>query len=96
MTYANWEQKLLSASQRSTVDKIQMIKALRYLTIVLGRLGIQTLQREHSPYRQNVRPWTNPGNNLMFDKKYVYGWGLKEAKDFTELYLDRKARSTST
>lgn len=82
---------MLSDSQLATVDKIKMIRSLRFLTIVLGRLGIQSLIREHSPYRQSLRPWTNPTNNPMFDKKFTYGWGLKEAKDFTEIYLDRKA-----
>lgn len=87
---------MLSDSQRGTVDKIKMIRSLRFLTIVLGRLGIQSLRREHSSYRQHVRPWTNPNNNPVFDPRYTYGWGLKEAKDFTEMYLDRKARTAST
>lgn len=76
-------------------NKIEMIKSLRMLTIVLGRLGIRCLRKEHSDYRRNISPFTNPNRSPQFDKIFSYGLGLKNSKDITERYLDRKARSTS-
>ena len=62
-----------------------MIKSVRNLTRMLGKLGIKILiSNPDSRYRNmNVRP--RPPTD-MYPK---YGLGLKEAKDFTENYLER-------
>lgn len=81
-------------------ERIMMIKALRDMTRVLGKLGLKSCYHDNQGYidfyKQNSpvpKTWIN------LPDRYRYGWGLKEAKDAVENYLDRlnaKARSTTT
>lgn len=66
-------------------DKLLMIKSLRRLTIVLGKLGISGLTS------------TYPPPNIYSDSlPYAYyGIGLKDAKDLTERFLDAKGITTT-
>ena len=63
-------------------NRMAMIKHLKYLTRLLGKLGISCLVRNNSPWLQQQNDYP----------KYFYGYGLKESKDFVDAYLDRKAK----
>jgi ribosomal protein L7/L12 len=62
-----------------TSRKIQMIKHLRSMTMLLGKLGIKSMVSEYPP------------NGPIIPRVY-YGIGLKESKDVTEGYLKRIGR----
>lgn len=60
-----------------------MIKSVRSMTKLLGKLGVRCLVKDADPY------WVNLG------VPYAYGIGLKVAKDFTERFLDREAATAA-
>jgi hypothetical protein len=64
-----------------------MIKGIRSLTILLGKLGFKQFRSDHSHYVKSaiVRPRPPAGYQTF------YGLGLKESKDLTERILSRKA-----
>jgi len=64
-----------------TEKKLQMIKSLRSLTRLMGKLGFKKFARE-SYVASGVMP--RPPSMGTW-----YGLGLKEAKDFTENYISR-------
>lgn len=65
------------------------LRGLRRLTILLGRLGIKCMVRQHSPYRLHVAPFANTTGNRSFDETNMYGLSMKEAKDVVERMSDR-------
>lgn len=81
-----------------------MIKRLRDLTRLLGKLGVTCLISESwewKVYQQELKSGTL--KRIPFPhrvpNKWSYGVGLKEAKDMVESYIDslhRKARATTT
>jgi hypothetical protein len=81
---------------QNNYKKIEMIKALRSLSRLLGKLGFQQFKRDNPNYYSHIAinaiprprpPWST--------EKYSYGLGLKESKDLVEAYLDRKAFAAS-
>ena len=67
-------------------DKIDKIKATRRMTGLLGKLGICPDRLAYS-----YNNWSADGTG----KVRSYGVGLRECKDWVELYLDRKQRRYS-
>ena len=59
------------------IDKLSLIGDVRKMTWLLGTLGVRGLTRD--------------ANNLInsYEPMFFYGWGLKESKDWVEVYLDR-------
>jgi hypothetical protein len=74
---------------------IEMIKALRCLAKVLGKFGINSMYHVNYMWEEERKyaALHNLPPSFTYDK-YSYGIGLKEAKDWTERYLSRKAAST--
>ncbi len=70
--------------------KIQMIKSLRAVTRLLGKVGVSSLRREETmwTYQQKWKA-QNPKETPREWPRYSYGLGLKESKDLTERYIDR-------
>lgn len=84
-----------SMERHPTTHKIILIRAMRSITRVLGKLGFSRLVTDNDRHMLYAPPgfsWKRPS----WQDKYSYGWGLKEAKDRVEGYLDRKARAAST
>lgn len=74
-----------------------MIKSLRSVTKLLGKLGVKSLVTDHDAEMTTLsKRYGFPQSRPPWPTGKTYGWGLKESKDFTELYLDRKAAPTST
>lgn len=61
--------------------KIPDIKVIRALTRLLGLSGVASLHRTH------WHPGNQTSNYQPFDQ-HVYGWGLKETKDYVERIYD--------
>lgn len=79
--------------QRDASHKIEMIKYLRCLTRLLGKLGLQCCTTdEDAIYRNAPVGWPKRPDNVP---RYRYGWGLKFCKDSIEAYLDRKTAAAS-
>jgi hypothetical protein len=93
----NWQRQQRVILRQN--HKIDMIKAFRCLTRVLGKLDIcprfihdhaeEDRQRSMYPHVMPRPPWRT--------ERYTYGLGLKEAKDWVEFYLERiKANKSQT
>jgi ribosomal protein L7/L12 len=72
-----------NVTDQKTRDKIKMIKLLRHVTNMLGRLGVKCMSRE---YPRWCCCSSLPENFIML------GLGLKESKDVVEAYLARLKR----
>jgi len=68
------------------VQKIGMVRGIRSLTRLLGKLGFKQFRMDTSHYIQNaiVRPRPPAGFQIH------YGLGLKESKDLAERILSRR------
>ena len=72
--------------------KIEMIKALRSLTKLLGRFGFKYCTTDHdllsrlypNPFPQSRPPWPTGKS---------YGWYLKHCKDAVEAYIAKNSDS---
>ena len=68
-----------------TEAEVQMIKKVRCLTSLLGKLGLKCMLQEHAP---------PPNWAFMSDRPSVYyGLSLKEAADYTHNYLMRTGKT---
>jgi len=84
--------------QQLVSNKIAMIKHLRALTRLLGRLGIKQCITDYQELYGKINAGRPPGFPIQrppIPSRYGYGWGLKECKDAVENYLDRKAAAAA-
>jgi len=65
--------------RRANQLKIPDIKVVRALTMLLGKLGIEGLSRSY---------YITDDNNNVIGGKTIFGWGLKETKDYVESKYD--------
>lgn len=83
--------------EQSIDQKIQMIKSLRNLAIILGKFGFNRFVTDHDErWRQTKQQMPFPKGRPPWPTGKSYGMGLKEAKDTVEHYLDRKATAAAT
>jgi hypothetical protein len=90
---------MLSASQLEIIPqdqwnkRINMIRHVRSLTKLLGKLDIKRCYHDNQGYidfyKQHHPVPEDWSRNLP--TRYTYGWGLKESKDAIEAYLYRRA-----
>ncbi len=77
-----------SQKQREIQQRVKMIKDLRCLTKVLGKLGIRYLIRDNEQLYINA-PSGWGGKKPIEYVRYSYGWGLREAKYFVDNYINK-------
>lgn len=66
-----------SNQQNNYRDRVVLIRSVRWLTILLGKLGVNGLYNEYPPPRGSMIP------------RIYFGFGLKDCKDYTEKYMDK-------
>src|ERR1700677_248484 len=77
---------------RKKKDLVPLIKSMQSLTRLLGKLGIakHILARDPNILYLSTFPTGFPQSRPPWPWGISYGLGLKEAKDWTENYLNRK------
>ena len=72
--------------RRPNNQKIPDIKVTRQLTRLLGKCGVPSLSRTFT----DTEYWHDPDGNMVTQHltKTIYGWGLKETKDYVESKYD--------
>jgi hypothetical protein len=75
-----------------------MIKSLRSLTRLLGKLDIKYFRYYNDIYLEEIKYRKLHGIHTKIEaEEHHYGWGLKECKDFVCTYLGREtAAATAT
>lgn len=88
-----------TSAYRYPAGTIEKIKYMRYLTKLLGKLGLKTCYIDNQGYidfvkQQRAGTWNHKWDSNL-PQRFTYGWGLKETKDAVVNYLDRKTGSTT-